>query len=86
MARPFIRQPFPLGLRVVHQGDGRGGFVVGKAETHGKPFSLIPVHVEGSTRRELWPEHYIHVRPKREQFPDHGGRYVAPAGYPLNRS
>lgn len=72
-----------LGMRVVNLLDQRTGLVVGKPETMGTRYSLIPVTVESSTRTELWPEHWIEFLPKRQQFPAHGGRFQAPAGYPL---
>ena len=72
-----------VGLRVLNRLDGRAGFVIGKPEALGTRFSLVPVVIEGSTRNELWPEHWIDVRPTKEQFPALGGRFKAAAGYPL---
>ncbi len=72
-----------VGLRVVNRLDGRPGFVTGKSEVMGTRFSLMPVFIEGSTRNALWPEHWIDVRPTKEQFPALGGRFQAAPGYPL---
>lgn len=72
-----------LGMRVINRLDQRTGLVVGRAETIGTRFSLIPVTVESSTRTELWAEHWIELLPTRQQFPAHGGRFQAPPGYPL---
>jgi hypothetical protein len=72
-----------LGMRVINRLDQRTALVVGKPETIGTLFSLIPVTVESSTRTELWAEHWVDILPKRQQFPAHGGRFQAPAGYPL---
>jgi hypothetical protein len=84
MARkPTTMKSFLVGLRVINRLDGRGGFIIGKPEAMGTRFSLVPVVIEGSTRNELWPEHWIDVRPTKEQFPALGGRYKAAAGYPL---
>lgn len=84
MARSSLTvKSFLVGLRVLNRLDGRPGFVIGKPESMGTKFSLVPVVVEGSTRTELWPEHWIDVRPTAEQFPALGGRYQAAAGYPL---
>lgn len=84
MARSSLTmKSFLVGLRVVNRLDGRPGFVIGKPEAIGTKFSLVPVVVEGSTRNELWPEHWVEVRPSKEQFPALGGRYQAAAGYPL---
>lgn len=84
MARSSVTtQSFPVGLRVVNRLDSRPGFVIGKPEAIGTLFSLVPVVIEGSTRNELWPEHWIDVRPGKEQFPALGGRYKAAPGYPF---
>jgi len=82
MASPAMRSLL-LGLRVRRHRDGCPAFIVGKPQTHGSRFALVPVTLEASTRTELWPEHWIEVRPRIEQFPARGGRYQAPAGYPL---
>lgn len=84
MARSSLTmKSFLVGLRVVNRLDGRSGFVIGKPEAIGTKFSLVPVVVEGSTRNELWPEHWVEVRPSKEQFPALGGHYKATPGYPL---
>jgi hypothetical protein len=84
MARSSLAmKSFLVGMRVVNRLDGRSGFVIGKPEVMGTRFSLVPVVIEGSTRNELWPEHWIDVRPTKEQFPALGGRYKAATGYPL---
>jgi hypothetical protein len=84
MARktPDMRS-FLIGLRVINRLDGRSGFIIGKPEAIGTRFSLVPVVIEGSTRNELWPEHWIDVRPTKEQFPALGGRFKAAPGFPL---
>lgn len=74
---------FLVGLRVVNRLDGRPGFIIGKPEVMGTRFSLVPVLIEGSTRNELWPEHWIAVRPSKEQFPALGGSFQPTPGYPL---
>lgn len=84
MARSSVSmKSFLVGLRVVNRLDGRAGFIIGKSEAIGTRFSLVPVVIEGSTRNELWPEHWIDVRPTREQFPALGGRFRGAPGYPL---
>ncbi len=84
MARkPPLMRSLLLGLRVINRLDGRSGFVIGKPEAIGTRFSLVPVVIEGSTRNELWPEHWIDVRPTKEQFPALGGRFKAAPGFPL---
>lgn len=84
MARSSVtRSPLEVGTRVVNRLDDRPGFVIGKAEAIGTRFSLVPVVIEGSTRNELWPEHWIDVRPAKDQFPALGGRFSAAPGYPL---
>ena len=72
-----------LGTRVRHSKTRASGLVVGKAEHTGLPFALVPIALEGSTRTELWPEHLIEVRPRREQPVALGGQFKAPEGYPL---
>lgn len=77
------KRPLDLGLRVTNRLDGRAGFIIGRPEAMGTSFYLVPIVIEGSTRNELWPEHWIDVRPKKEQFPAHGGRFKAQPGFPL---
>jgi len=84
MARsPLTMKSFLVGLRVLNRLDGRAGLVIGKSEALGTRFSLVPVVIEGSTRNELWPEHWVDVRPTKDQFPALGGRFQAAGGYPL---
>lgn len=77
------RDPLLIGHRVVHATTKRSGFIVGRGEPNGIKSALYPVTLEGTTRTELWPEHLIRIRPKKDQFPAHGGKFKAPAGYPL---
>jgi hypothetical protein len=72
----------PLGLRVKHQINKRSGLVIGPAQ-HGIGFGLIPVALEGSTRRELWPIHLCIKKEKRQQLKANGGTFVPPKGFPL---
>ena len=74
--------PIEIGIRVRHRRDKRGGLVTGPAQ-HGINSPLIPVAVEGSTRKELWPSHLCARRPVGEQLPAHGGTFMPPKGYPL---
>lgn len=83
MARTTKLKPLAIGIRVKHAIDGRSGIIVGSAQPSGRSVALYPVTVEGATRTELWPEHHIKVRRKRDQFPAHGGTFQAPNGYPL---
>lgn len=82
MAHTKRTRPLEIGLRVRHALDNRPAIVVGSPQRDGHR-SLIPVNLESSTRRELWPDQYIKVRPKREQFPAHGGTYKPRSGYLL---
>lgn len=75
-----------IGMRVVNRLDGRIGLIVGKPQAFGTRFSLLPVTIEASTRSELWPEHWIELLPKRQQFPAHGGIFSPSQGYPLRTS
>lgn len=74
---------FPLGTRVRHTVNRSSALVIGRPEHTGLTFALVPVALEGSTRSELWPEHLIEVRPRREQPVALGGQFKAPEGYPL---
>lgn len=74
---------YAIGLRVQHCVDQRFGFVCGRPERWGTRHTLVPVIVEGSTRQELWPDSQLQLLPKAQQHPAHGGRFQAPAGYPL---
>lgn len=73
----------PLATRVRHIPTGRTAMVVGKPEVDRPTMVLVPLHFEGSTRRELQPTHQLEVLPIGEQFVRRGGRVKAPAGYPL---
>jgi|LauGreDrversion4_2_1035121.scaffolds.fasta_scaffold256093_2 hypothetical protein len=79
-----ISRAHDLGLRVRNRLDGRSGLIVGRPEHFGTRCRLYPVTIESSTRTELWADHWIDVRPLREQPIALGGRYKAPPGYPLN--
>ena len=72
-----------LGTRVRHSRTRLSGLVVGRPEHTGLLFALVPIALEGSTRTELWPEHLIEVRPRRDQPVALGGQFKAPEGYPL---
>lgn len=74
--------PVQPGLRITHRLTHQSGLVIGSAEASGR-FSLVPVALEGSTRRELWPLHLIQQRPRLQQFKALGGSFKAPSGYPL---
>ena len=76
------KNSLPLGLRVKHQTNKRSGLVIGPAQ-HGIGFDLIPVALEGSTRRELWPIHLCIKKDKRQQLEANGGSFIPPKGYPL---
>ena len=82
MTKPKSLPAFGIGVRITHTKDKRDGLITGPSE-HGVGYRLIPVAVEGSTRKELWPEHMIQVMPIRKQLPQHGGQFKPPAGYPL---
>lgn len=87
MAKAATRPPAPdfrLGLRVRNRLDGRCGLIVGRPERFGTHCALVPVTIEASTRTEFWADHWIEPRPTREQPEALGGKYKAPAGYPLN--
>ena len=71
--------PIEIGIRVRHRRDKRGGLVTGPAQ-HGISSPLIPVAVEGSTRKELWPSHLCARRPVGEQLPAHGEHLHAAQG------
>lgn len=81
MARKQLE--LPLGTRVRHAVSKVPGLVVGRPELTGLSFSLVPITLEGSTRTELWPDHMVESRPKRDQPVALGGQFKAPEGYPL---
>jgi hypothetical protein len=82
MAHTPRKKPLAIGMRVRHALDNRAAIVIGTPEVDGH-HTLIPVNLESSTRSELWPDQYVKVRPKREQFPAHGGTYRQRPGYLL---
>ena len=70
---------FKLGPRVTNNVDGRDGFIVSS------PYNkLVPVAIEQSTRKELWPEVQVTLKPQEEQLIVMGGEYKPPKGFPLN--
>lgn len=71
------------GIRVRHSIDQRPAVILDHPDSAGRRIPLIPVHVEGSTRRELWPVSLVRVRRSRDQHIAHGGEYRPPVGYPL---
>jgi hypothetical protein len=86
MLRPLARQTLqdcPPGTRVRSLIDGRLGLIYGSPERARAFLVLVPVIVEGSTRRELWATHSTEPLPPAEQFVALGGKRRAPAGYPL---
>ena len=86
MLRALERQTLqdcPPGTRVRSSIDGRLGLIYGSPERARAALVLVPVMVEGSTRRELWATHNTELLPRVEQFVGLGGRKRAPAGYPL---
>ena len=71
------------GIRVRNLLDGRLAMVSGNLERARASLILMPVMVEGSTRRELWAAHRTEELPRQQQFKALGGKVSAPAGYPL---
>lgn len=72
-----------IGTRIVHTLTGKAAVVVGASEPSASCIRLVPVILEGSTRRELWATHQIRLRPRREQCEALGGAFKPPLGYPL---
>ncbi len=70
---------FRLGHRVRHQLDGRNGFVISQPYNN-----LVPVSIEGSTRKELWALNNTKLRPINEQLVALGGKFKPPKGFPLH--
>lgn len=68
-----------LGHRVTNISDGRNGFIVSSPYNN-----LVPVAIEGSTRKELWPEIQTKLRPLSQQLEGLGGKFKAPKGFPLH--
>jgi hypothetical protein len=86
MLRPLAQQTLhncPPGSRVKNSLDGRLGMIYSSPERARASLALVPVMVEGSTRRELWATHTTRLLPRTEQFVALGGTKSAPAGYPL---
>lgn len=83
MAHAQPKKPLVPGVRVRHSIDQRSAVVLDRPNAGGSRIALVPVHIEGSTRRELWPINLIRVRRAREQHVAHGGEYKPPIGYPL---
>ena len=78
----MTKTSLPLGLRVKHQTNKRSGLVIGPAQ-HGIGCDLIPIALEGSTRRELWPSHLCIKKDKHHQLKANGGSFTPPKGFPL---
>jgi|TARA_R100001443_G_scaffold16704_1_gene27062 hypothetical protein len=73
-----------LGHRIKHKVDGRKGMVFGHQQSTGVKDVLVPVALEGSTRKELWPIDQILLLPKSQQLIALGGKFDPPKGFPLN--
>lgn len=73
----------PLGTRVRSRLDGRLALICGSPERARASLALVPVMLEGSTRKELWATHQFEPLPTTAQFRALGGRVKPPAGYPL---
>ena len=73
-----------LGHRVKNKVDGRQGMVVGAVEATGVKDILVPVALEKSTRKELWPSDQIELLPKSKQLVALGGKFNPPKGFPFN--
>lgn len=74
--------PIVPGLRVRHSLTDVCALVIGNPESAGR-YALVPVALEGSTRRELWPLHMSLPRPLSQQFVAMGGQFKPLPGYPL---
>lgn len=73
-----------LGHRVKSKKDGRKGMVVGAQQKTGVSDFLVPIALEGSTRKELWPIDQFILLPKPQQLLALGGKFNPPKGFPLN--
>ena len=73
-----------LGHRVKNKVDGKQGMVVGAPEATGVKDILVPVALEKSTRKELWPIDHIGLLPKSKQLIALGGKFDPPKGFPFN--
>ena len=74
---------FKLGHRVKHKVDNRQGMVSGHPQVTGVRDVLIPVALEGSTRKELWPHDQVQLLPNKLQMKALGGDYAPPKGFPF---
>ena len=70
------------GTRVRHELTGQTALAVGTPEHTGR-FPLVPVFLEASTRRELWPQHFAVPLPLIDQCVALGGTFTPPNQYPL---
>ena len=75
----FRMEKLQIGHRVKHKTDNRDGFVIGTPANE-----LVPIAIEGSTRKEQWPISLVLKKPKKQQLPLFGGTFKPPAGFPLN--
>jgi|TARA_X000001382_G_C3052216_1_gene141459 hypothetical protein len=73
-----------LGHRVKSKVDGRKGMIVGAHQITGVKDILVPVALEKSTRKELWPIDQIQLLPKPQQLIALGGKFDPPKGFPFN--
>tara|TARA_B100001250_G_scaffold134326_1_gene114864 strand:+ start:3601 stop:3843 length:243 start_codon:yes stop_codon:yes gene_type:complete len=73
-----------LGHRIRNSIDGRQGMVFGNHQSTGVKDVLIPVALEGSTRKELWPIDQIELLPVKKQMVALGGEFNPPKGFPFN--
>ncbi len=73
-----------LGHRVKNTNRDVNGMVAGAQQANGVNSVLVPVVLEGSTRRELWPIDQIKLLPKSKQLIALGGKCNTPKGYPLH--
>ena len=73
-----------LGHRIKNNIDGRQGMVFGHHQRTGVKDILVPVALEGSTRKELWPIDQIELLPAKQQMVALGGEFSPPKGFPFN--
>tara|TARA_R100000742_G_C4160006_1_gene1968 strand:- start:164 stop:406 length:243 start_codon:yes stop_codon:yes gene_type:complete len=73
-----------LGHRVKHKVDKRQGMVIGAHQVTGVNDILVPIAIEESTRKELWPIDQIEKLPKKLQLTALGGEFKPPKGFPFN--
>ena len=60
----FRMEKLQIGHRVKHKTDNRDGFVIGTPANE-----LVPIAIEGSTRKEQWPISLVLKKPKKQQLP-----------------